>query len=61
MTTDSRHLYGIVPNLLDRNFKIAVLDTVWLADISYILTDEGWLYLAAIKDLASMEIVGWSI
>ena len=61
MTTDSRHPYGIAPNLLDRNFKITVPDTVWLADISYIRTDEGWLYLAAVKDLASMEIVGWSM
>jgi putative transposase len=61
MTTDSRHPYGIAPNLLDRNFKITVPDTVWLADISYIPTDEGWLYLAAVKDLASMEIVGWSM
>ncbi len=58
MTTDSRHPYGIAPNLLDRNFKITVPDTVWLADISYIPIDEGWLYLAAVKDLASMEIVG---
>ena len=48
-------------NLLDRNFAIAVPDTVWLADISYIPTDEGWLYLAAVKDLATMEIVGWSM
>ncbi|MEL6218309.1 MAG: IS3 family transposase [Pseudomonadota bacterium] len=58
MTTDSRHGYGIAPNLLDRNFQIAAPDTVWLADISYIPTDEGWLYLAAVKDLGTMEIVG---
>ena len=51
----------MAPNLLDRNFAIAVPDTVWLADISYIPTDEGWLYLAAVKDLATMEIVGWSM
>lgn len=61
MTTDSRHGYGIAPNLLDRNFEITVPDTVWLADISYIPTDEGWLYLAAVKDLGTMEIVGWSM
>lgn len=61
MTTDSRHGYGIAPNLLDRNFAIAAPDTVWLADISYIPTDEGWLYLAAVKDLGTMEIVGWSM
>ena len=60
ITTDSRHAHA-VPNMLDRNFEIPVPDTVWLADISYIPTDEGWLYLAAVKDLATMEIVGWSM
>ena len=60
MTTDRRHGYGIAPNLLDRNFAITAPDTVWLADIWYIPTDEGWLYLAAVKDLGTMEIVGWS-
>lgn len=61
ITTDSRHAHAVAPNMLDRNFEIAVPDTVWLADISYIPTDEGWLYLAAVKDLATMEIVGWSM
>lgn len=61
MTTDSRHGYGIAPNLLERNFSIATPDSVWLADITYIPTDEGWLHLAAAKDLATMEIVGWSM
>ena len=61
VTTDSRHGYGIAPNLLGRNFEITTPDTVWLADISYIPTDEGWLYLAAVKDLGTMEIVGWSM
>ncbi len=59
--TDSRHVHAIAPNLLARNFDVAMPDTVWLADISYIPTDEGWLYLAAVKDLATMEIVGWSM
>ena len=61
MTTDSRHSFAIAPNLLNRNFKITGPDTVRLADISYIPTGEGWLYLAAVKDLATMEIVGWSM
>ena len=61
ITTDSRHSHAIAPNLLDRNFGAAAPDAVWLADISYITTDEGWLYLAAVKDLATMEIVGWSM
>ena len=59
ITTDSRHSHAIAPNLLDRNFEAVAPDAVWLADISYIPTDEGWLYLAAVKDLATMEIVGW--
>jgi transposase InsO family protein len=60
-TTDSRHELGIAPNLLARNFEVATPDTVWLADISYVPTDEGWLYLAAVKDMATMEIVGWAM
>ena len=61
ITTDSRHSHAIAPNLLDRNFEAVAPDAVWLADISYIPTDEGWLYLAAVKDMATMEIVGWSM
>ena len=61
ITTDSRHSHAIAPNLLEQKFDVARPDTVWLADISYIPTDEGWLYLAAVKDLATMEIVGWSM
>ncbi|WP_371743969.1 DDE-type integrase/transposase/recombinase [Mangrovicoccus sp. HB161399] len=44
-----------------RNFKASEPDRIWLADISYVPTDEGWLYLAAVKDMATMEIVGWSM
>jgi putative transposase len=60
-TTDSRHNLPIAPNLLGRHFTAERPDMVWLADISYIPTGEGWLYLAAIKDLATREIVGWSM
>jgi transposase InsO family protein len=60
-TTDSRHALPVAPNLLDRRFTADRPDTVWLADISYLPTDEGWLYLAAIEDLATREIVGWSM
>jgi transposase InsO family protein len=60
-TTNSRHDHPVAPNLLARNFTADRPDQVWLADISYIATDEGWLYLAAIKDLATREILGWSI
>jgi putative transposase len=60
-TTDSRHDHPVAPNLLDRRFAADRPDTVWLADLSYIPTGEGWLYLAAIKDLATREIVGWGM
>jgi putative transposase len=60
-TTDSRHDLPTAPNLLDRNFVADRPDTVWLADLSYLSTDQGWLYLAAIEDLATREIVGWSM
>jgi putative transposase len=60
-TTDSRHDLPVAPNLLDRHFVAERPDTVWLADISYLPTDEGWLYLAVVEDLATREIVGWSM
>jgi putative transposase len=60
-TTDSRHDLPVAPNLLARDFAAVRPDTVWLADISYLPTNEGWLYLAAIKDMATREIVGWSM
>jgi putative transposase len=60
-TTDSRHDLPVAPNLLDRRFAADRPDTVWLADISYLPTDEGWVYLAAIEDLATREVVGWSM
>jgi putative transposase len=60
-TTDSRHDLPVAPNLLDRHFTAERPDSVWLADISYIPTGEGWLYLAAIKDMATRQIVGWSM
>mgnify|MGYP000260870599 CR=1 FL=1 len=60
-TTDSRHEHPIAPNLLDRNFSVKTLDTVWLRDITHIPTGEGWLYLAGVMDLCSRRIVGWSM
>jgi putative transposase len=60
-TTDSRHDQPVAPNLLGRCFTAERPDAVWLADISYIPTGEGWLYLAAVRDLATREIVGWSM
>ena len=60
-TTDSRHDLPIAPNLLDRNFIAAAPNQIWLADITYIETDQGWLYLAAVMDLHSRRIVGWAM
>lgn len=57
-TTNSRHDLAIVPNLPDRNFIATVPNQIWLADITYIETDQGWLYLAAVMDLCSRRIVG---
>ena len=61
VTTDSKHNLPIAQNLLQRNFTPAAPNTVWTGDITYIRTDEGWLYLAAVIDLHSRAIVGWSM
>ncbi len=60
-TTDSRHKLPVAPNLLDRNFAVEKPNRVWLTDITYISTREGWLYLATVEDLYSRRIVGWSM
>jgi putative transposase len=60
-TTDSRHGLPIAPNLVERNFTAATPNRVWLADITYVRTDEGWLYLAAVMDLYSRKIVGYAM
>ena len=61
VTTDSRHDLPISPNLLDRQFSVAEPDRVWAGDITYIATDEGWLFLAVVIDLFSRQVVGWSL
>ena len=60
-TTDSRHGLPIVPKLLDRNFTVAKPNQVWVGDITYIPTDEGWLFLAVVLDLFNRQVVGWSL
>jgi transposase InsO family protein len=60
-TTESRHSYPIAPNLLARNFTAQAPNRIWLADLTYIPTEEGWLYLAAILDGYTRKIVGWSM
>ena len=59
-TTDSGHDFPVQANLLERNFNAGEVNKVWLADITYVPTEEGWLYLAALLDLCSRKIVGWN-
>lgn len=60
-TTDSKHSFPVAPNLLNRQFSPARPDQAWVADITYVPTAEGWLYLAAVMDLHTRMIVGWSM
>jgi len=60
-TTDSNHQQPIAGNLLDRQFQAQLPDRKWAVDITYIPTEEGWLYLAGVMDLCSRKIVGWSM
>lgn len=59
-TTNSNHSYPICENLLKRNFLADTLNSKWVGDITYIKTDEGWLYLATVKDLCTRKIVGYA-
>ncbi len=61
LTTDSNHSLPVAENVLNRQFEQASRDRVWLADITYIGTQEGWLYLACVLDTYSRRIVGWSM
>ena len=58
ITTNSKHSYPVWPNVLNRNFTVEKPNAVWVSDITYIWTFEGWLYLAAVLDLFSRGIVG---
>ena len=61
VTTDSNHKYPVSENLLEQNFFAAQPNKKWSTDISYIRTEEGWLYLCVILDLHSRKIIGWSM
>ena len=61
VTTDSRHNLPVAPNLLARDFTTSKPNEVWVSDITYVWTTEGWLYLAVILDLFSRQVVGWSM
>ena len=60
-TTDSTHTLPVAANLLEQQFETTAPNRVWVSDITYIPTDEGWLYCAAHKDLYSGEIVGYAL
>ena len=60
-TTDSQHAFPIAPNLLDQDFSAERPDEKWGADISYVWTREGWLYLAVVMDLFARRVVGWAV
>lgn len=60
-TTNSKHTLPTAPNLLNREFDTTAPDEVWTADITYIPTQEGWLYLAVVMDLNTRAIVGWAM
>ncbi len=60
-TTDSNHPHPIAENIVDRNFDPSQKNETWTADITYIPTDEGWLYLAVVEDLFTRMIVGWAM
>ena len=61
VTTHSRHKLPVAENLLEQQFKVSQPNKVWLSDITYVPTDEGWLYLAGHKDLFNSEIVGYAM
>ena len=61
VTTDSKHAFPVAENLLDRDFTPTAPNQVWTADMTYLWTDEGWLYLAIVLDLFNREVIGWSL
>ena len=58
-TTDSNHAYTIAPNLLNQNFWVRMPNQVWVSDITYIRTEDGWVYLVVILDLFSRKVISW--
>ncbi len=60
-TTDSKHDHPIAPNILERDFAATAPDQKWLADMTYVPTEQGWLYVALVLDLFARKIVGWAM
>lgn len=60
-TTNSRHTLPVSPNLLQQNFRMSAPNQAWAGDMTYLWTDEGWLYLAVMIDLYSRRVIGWAM
>ena len=61
ITTDSSHKYPVAENILKREFTVANQNAVWVSDITYIRTKQGWLYLTTVIDLFDRKVIGWSL
>ncbi|MGH6631570.1 MAG: IS3 family transposase, partial [Burkholderiales bacterium] len=61
VTTDSKHAHPVAPNVLERDFEATAPNQKWLADMTYVPTSEGWLYLALVLDLYARKLVGWAM
>ena len=61
VTTDSKHAHPVAPNVLERDFEATAPNQKWLADMTYVPTDEGWLYVALVLDLFARKLVGWAM
>jgi transposase InsO family protein/transposase-like protein len=61
VTTDSNHSQAVAPNLLEQDFSALAANEKWCGDITYLWTEEGWLYLATVIDLYSRKVIGWSM
>jgi transposase InsO family protein len=60
-TTESRHGYGVAPNLLERHFAVTAPNVAWCGDVTYVWTEEGWLYTSVLLDLYARKVVGWAM
>ncbi|MFY7963257.1 MAG: IS3 family transposase [Chitinophagaceae bacterium] len=61
VTTDSSHKYPVAANVLNRNFTTKEQNKAWVSDITYVATDQGWLYLTSVIDLFDRKVIGWSL
>jgi len=59
-TTQSKHRYPVAPNVVERRFEVQAANRLWVSDITYVWTDEGWLYVAIVLDAWSRRVVGWA-